>query len=266
MPRATQKKLISRGSSRTSLSAICMHKVVAFSNISISSKNLSPRRNSIHDLRKYKSEGEVSQKRSSSLNLVEQLEHKNVEETKLEAKPAGFLSFVESQVDLSKLDQKKKEVVTVNPRDRLLFEYQLLVFQFPTFPKSMLKTMLIREQGRSLIVAKELVERGWGGTSNDFSDLSAEPNHHFTLNYFWGSMQPEFKDILQKKGDIGTYFTALVEPNKYVICYIDSSGELKERNIRHPEMQLLHKKIFKIDKHLARPEEIALQNLITFLL
>lgn len=178
--------------------------------------------------------------------------------------PIGFLSYIDDDETLNKLNKPQEKLIQISPAEILMEEYSTISLQFPNFPKAMLKTLIIREKGRCYFVAKDLINRGWGKEFPTLSNLSSEPNVHFTLDYFWGDMKEEYFSYLKENGKPGNYFTAFRHPKQYIICYIEGNGNPKERSIGHPQMQNIQIQIFKLSEPLSR-RNIDDSQLISFL-
>ena len=196
-----------------------------------------------------------SSKRSSSSSSIT---HTEPEIETLEPKPTGFLSFIEDKKDARKLDvQPTKERIN-NPRDVLLFNYKLLQYGFPDFPDTMLRALLVREQGSGLFTANQLLERGWGRGKflSELRQLSKDPNPLLTLKYFWGKFSVDYQTILEQGGKPGEFFTATQDSKTFVVCYIDNNNTFKVRKICHPELRPLQMQLFRLSTKFPRPVAI----------
>ena len=109
-----------------------------------------------------------------------------------------------------------RRYVNENPRDKLLYDYQMMENLFPDFPKAMLNALVIREQGNMKAVASYLLDKGWGKSGPLINTLSTTENSHFTVKYFWGNLKPSYLEEL-KTNPVGSYFTAFEMPNRYAL-------------------------------------------------
>ena len=67
----------------------------------------------------------------------------------------GFLSMVETPTS----------VTEKNEQDKMLYDFNILLFLFPGFPKAMMKALVVREEGNMKAVAEYLKLKGWGQTT-----------------------------------------------------------------------------------------------------
>ena len=152
----------------------------------------------------------------------------------------------------------------VNARERLIADYQMLVYSFPEFPEAMLKALVIREQGNMKMVAIYLLERGWGKPSPLLDVISNTENTHFTVHYFWGELTPSHIDKL-KKQPAGSYFTALTLPKTYALYRINGQGEVQTEYLESPDIVGVPLDMTKLTNPLTRPRSIPPSKLVSFL-
>lgn len=169
--------------------------------------------------------------------------------------PIGFLSFVDCEDPVED---------TTTPSKILLSQYYLLCNVFPAFPKSMLCNLLVREEGNASHVAQGLIHCGWKPDENLISCLNNQSNILLTLNYYWGQLQPEYTQKL-KKCPVGTYFSAMISNEEFVIYFVNHKKEIVSKTTNSPFISKSYKRVFSLEYPLNRPSFIPMLNLVPFL-
>lgn len=155
-----------------------------------------------------------------------------------------------------------------NPRDQLLFDYNLLCHFFSDFPKRMMKILLVREQGNGAKVLKQLKSLGWSELSspsaslknNDELLLSNRINPHFTTPYFWGEYDERYVSRLYEQP--GSFFTVVEEPNEYALYYVNHKQEVRRRDIESPEINPILLSLYDIKEGLPRSSKVPLTSVL----
>lgn len=146
-------------------------------------------------------------------------------------------------------------------REKMFFDYQMIGYLFPDFPKSMLDILVVRERGNMKAVALYLLHKGWGKTSPLIDALSSSEDPHFTVKYFWGLLKESYLEELKTK-PTGTYFTAIELPNNYSMFVHSGSGEILKEQIKAPSVEEVPAECSKLKFPLERPFVFSKSNLI----
>ena len=163
----------------------------------------------------------------------------------------GFLSMVES----SPMER--------NEQDKMLYDFNILLFLFPGFPKAMMKALIVREEGNMRAVAEYLKLKGWGQTTKVdlISTISNSTSLHFKIPYFWGKFKRNHLKILSKY-DSGYYFTCFAYPNNYYLCCVNTSGETTKVPLESPKIPKLYEQLFSLTHPITRPDSISIHDLV----
>jgi len=162
----------------------------------------------------------------------------------------GFLSMVETATEK-------------NEQDKMLYDFNILVFLFPGFPKAMMKALIVREEGNMRAVAEYLKMKGWGQTTKVdlISTISNSTSLHFKIPYFWGKFKRNHLKILAKY-DCGYYFTCFAYPNNYYLCCVNTKGETTKVPLESPKVPQLYEQLFSLTHPIPRPESISIHDLV----
>ena len=128
----------------------------------------------------------------------------------------------------------------------------------------MLCNLLLREEGNARHVAQSLVHCGWKPDENLQSCLSDKANILLTLNYYWGLFEPEYIKKL-KKCSVGTYFSAMINNEEFVIYFVNHKKEIVSKTTNSPFISESYKRVFSLQYPLNRPSFIPMLNLVPFL-
>jgi len=150
-----------------------------------------------------------------------------------------------------------------NEQDKMLYDFNILVFLFPGFPKAMMKALIVREEGNMRAVAEYLKMKGWGQTTKVdlISTISNSTSLHFKIPYFWGKFKRNHLKILAKY-DCGYYFTCFAYPNNYYLCCVNTKGETTKVPLEGAKVSQLYEQLFSLTHPIPRPESISIHDLV----
>ena len=107
----------------------------------------------------------------------------------------------------------------VNPYLHLIGQFTLLHQIFPTVSSIKLRVLLFQEDGKSMTVAKQLIKEGCDYSRVDLIKCLADsPSEFLDCHHYWGKLKPFYITTLRESPP-GSYFSALNECDKFVICY-----------------------------------------------
>ena len=155
-------------------------------------------------------------------------------------------------------DKEKNPIIT------LTADFEVLMQSFPGFPKSMMKTLLLREEGNAQRIYKTLQKKGWGTSTATLHNLST--SSPLFLNYFWGKQKPEYKEYIKQK-PVGSYYTA-VEDDVFIVCFMANSPSgvcFTERALVTPKVSSTQENLLSLTQPIVRPNTISLDDILYFL-
>lgn len=169
-----------------------------------------------------------------------------------DSRPIGFLSFIDQHESTSKQITKED----------MILRYKLLRKLFPTFPTEMLKTLLLREDGNTEAITKELLSKGWKANNTVLLKSVQSDTIGLSLPYYWGELKPIYLDTLERQ-QCGSYFTVW-KNNHFLLCALSHKKRILQTQSDSPNVSESQKLLFSLTKPLHRPSSVPLNNLIPF--
>ena len=179
---------------------------------------------------------------------------------KKKIKPHSF-TVQKTSSGFTKVQTNTKEIG--NSIVQLRYQFNLLTQIFPTVSSKTLRILLLAEDGQSLTVAKNLLTDGNDYLRVDLIELlTDEPSPCLDCQFYWGKLKPSYITILRESPP-GSYFTALNECDKFVICFKSKSCHRSYvETIFSPNNVFAHKNQHFLSNPMPRPLYVTNNDLV----